>query len=385
MATIHSDGCDITFPDWVPVAAQNYIAHTERGLSIRALARARQCHASTVLRQVRRFESRRDDPLVDDALRQLSSGVVGAGNKREYCEMKHVSFGCSPAQGRAALDVSEREVLRLGGGVLEALAVPSAVLVAGRQLETAVVIRNAPDGTTETLEKVSRDIVQAMALREWIVSAGGDAPVMRYKITNAGRTALNGINAGKPKKSLRYRAVGYDDGQGLREAPAGYALDGDWEPVAHEAVWKDRQARIAAGETPLLGLARRRDKGGQRFLTREMVDAGERLRQDYELAERASTAEIDWEACLQGAPFGDWVSGSQARAAGERVAAGLADLGMGLGEVALRCCCYLDGLEQAERELGWAARSGKIVLRIALDRLHRHYEAQYGRFGPLIG
>jgi hypothetical protein len=72
-------------------------------------------------------------------------------------------------------------------------------------------------------------------------------------------------------------------------------------------------------------------------------------------------------------------------AARERVAAALRDLGPGLGDVVLRVCCYLEGLEVAERRMGWAARSGKIVLRIALQRLRRHYVETYGRSGPLIG
>ena len=45
-----------------------------------------------------------------------------------------------------------------------------------------------------------------------------------------------------------------------------------------------------------------------------------------------------------------------------------------ISDVALRCCCYLEGLELAEKRMGWSARSGKIVLRIALQRLKRHYE-----------
>ena len=55
-----------------------------------------------------------------------------------------------------------------------------------------------------------------------------------------------------------------------------------------------------------------------------------------------------------------------------RARSALADLGPGLSDVALRCCCRLEGLEVVEQTIGWSARSGKIVLRIALQRLARH-------------
>ena len=51
----------------------------------------------------------------------------------------------------------------------------------------------------------------------------------------------------------------------------------------------------------------------------------------------------------------------------------------------LRCCCYLEGLEVAEKRMGWSARSGKIVLRIALMRLRRHYEETGNTSARLIG
>ena len=44
----------------------------------------------------------------------------------------------------------------------------------------------------------------------------------------------------------------------------------------------------------------------------------------------------------------------------------------------------MEGLERAEKKMGWSARSGKIVLRIALQRLKRHYEG-LGEAGSLIG
>ena len=51
----------------------------------------------------------------------------------------------------------------------------------------------------------------------------------------------------------------------------------------------------------------------------------------------------------------------------------------------LRVCCFLEGIELTERRLGWSARSGKIVLRLALMRLERYYAETYGRGSPLIG
>lgn len=63
------------WPGWVPVSARHYLSHTVGGQSLRALARQADCHASTILRQVRQFEQRRDDRLIDQALSSLG-GLV---------------------------------------------------------------------------------------------------------------------------------------------------------------------------------------------------------------------------------------------------------------------------------------------------------------------
>ena len=69
----------------------------------------------------------------------------------------------------------------------------------------------------------------------------------------------------------------------------------------------------------------------------------------------------------------------------EEMKAALRELGPGMGDMCLRVCCFLEGIEMTERRLGWSARSGKIVLRLALMRLERHYRETYGLGAPLIG
>jgi hypothetical protein len=42
-------------------------------------------------------------------------------------------------------------------------------------------------------------------------------------------------------------------------------------------------------------------------------------------------------------------------------------------------------LEKTEQIMGWSARSGKIVLRIALQRLKLYYDKLHGAGGGTIG
>jgi hypothetical protein len=358
-------------PAWVPEAVRLYLEHTEEGLSLRAIARRDGRHASTVLRQVRRYEGRRDDPLLDEALSCL------VGETSPDCDKKDDPM--SAPLRHAALD--DRQIAREGLRVLRRLAEPGSVLAVAPEMEKAVVMREFPDGRTARTGVVDRAFAQAFALKDWIAIRKAGR-VTSYELSATGRLALKRMleqeEAAKPGQRV-----------GMAEAPMAFAAQHrEWaeREIATEA--GPRRMRYNLAESPVAVLGRRRDKDGKVFLDPELVDAAERLREDFELAQMGPRVAQNWERFLTGGDRGGFRNDGLAegpRAARDRVAAALRDLGPGLGDVALRVCCFLEGIEAAERRMGWAARSGKIVLRIALMRLRRHYDETYGRSGPLIG
>ena len=380
-------------PVWVPTAAIRYLAHTEAGLSIRALARAGGCHASTVLRQIRRLETLRDDVLVDEALcgiGRLAFGRHGSVVPEEAHDMTMQDNFESGTYPDAA------ELRREGRRVLRRLCDPGAVLAVAADMEKAVVVRDTPSGTTERLAVLDRAVAQAMALKDWIACAA-PGRVSRYTITPSGRAELNrlmvqtDIAGGAVRRGMAEAPAGFVH---IRDAIAGTGLTGLSGAIRDEAEDEDdeapgrRRIRYGGPDSPVSMLARRRDKDGNPFLDEVLVRAGERLTEDFELAQMGPRTTQNWDRFLTSGTSGGAARGDPGlrgpEAARARVAAALHDLGFGLGDVALRCCCYQQGLETVERHMGWSARSGKIVLRIALQRLRRHYDAQ-GDAGGMIG
>lgn len=352
---LFSAGSEDCLPAWVPAEVSVYLEHTEAGRPLRALARAAGVHASTVLRQVRAMEARREDMLVDGALTRLGRCLMPA----------------DAVPGTDDMPLSSDALAQEARRVLRRMCEPGAVLAVAADMDKAVVVREAEDTDPTRRAVVDRAPAEALALCGWIAC---DRPgrVSRYLITAAGRAALN-----------RLLAEAENRAQGFGEAPAAFA--GAPPPRAARDTGRNAPApRFRAAETPLALLARRRDGHGRTFLPPELAGAGERLREDFEMAGIGPRGTAAWNRFLTEVEALPAASGPGSAAARARVIGALRDLGPGLGDVALRCCCRLEGLESAERALGWSARSGKIVLRIALERLRRHYDA-LGDAGAMLG
>ncbi len=374
---------DFALPAWLPPAVRLYLDHTEDGLSLRAIARRDGSHASTVLRQVRRYEVRRDDPLLDEALQSLSRDAFARNSADQTLSQKAIpehkeAHSMSAPIRHQTLAIDEATILREGKRILRRLAEPGSVLAIAPDMEKAAVMRVFPDGRTARTGVVDRAVALAFALKDWI-SCRKSGRVASYELSATGRSAL--------KRMLEEEEAGRI-GMAETAAPFG-AQHGEW---GHKEVGQEgarSRVRYNLAESPVAVLGRRRDKDGKAFLEQDLVEAAERLREDFELAQMGPRVAQNWDRFLTGSDRGGFNADSGGaegpRAARDRVAVALRDLGPGLGDVALRVCCFLEGIEAAERRMGWAARSGKIVLRIALQRLRRHYDDTYGRSGPLIG
>lgn len=360
-------------PSWVPQAALHYLAHTETGRSIRAIAREAGCHASTVLRQIRACETRRDDLLFDHALRRLEKRVAARATGSSTKEnLKMATYSKHPVQsGKGPLteELLSAEALR----VLPRLCEANALLAVAQAMQKAIVIRDSDSDGERRTAVVDKEIAEAMALKNWI-SCDMPGRVSRYHITREGRLALNKMMA-----ETENRASGFSEAAcHFKGAPTMSAMGQSSTSNSRTRI------RYSSAETPMAALARRKDRDGRPFLSQQLVRAGECLREDFELAQLQKLDLKSAEAFVNAmAEVKPGIRPSEA-AAQKRVLTALHDLGPGLGDVALRCCCYLEGLEKAEKRMGWSARSGKIVLRIALQRLRKHYDT-VGDHAGLMG
>ncbi|MDP1738212.1 MAG: DUF6456 domain-containing protein [Caulobacter sp.] len=132
---------------------------------------------------------------------------------------------------------------------------------------------------------------------------------------------------------------------------------------------------VNLGESPIAWLARRRDARGRPWLTLVEVAAAEKLRDDFVVAGTVGRLTMAWDAGpkARGGRGPGVDPAERARAAKDRIARALADVGPGLKDILEHVCFAGTALEAAERSLGLPRRAGKALLKLALGRLAAHY------------
>ena len=129
-----------------------------------------------------------------------------------------------------------------------------------------------------------------------------------------------------------------------------------------------RSVTVNLAESPLTWLHARG------HLSDRLFDAGERLRADYEKAQLGPSVTMRWDPVrIKGGADQGLSPTERQLAAKQRFDGALAVAGSGLADVLWRVVCACESLPQAERALQWPARSGKLVLKLALERVADFY------------
>lgn len=130
-----------------------------------------------------------------------------------------------------------------------------------------------------------------------------------------------------------------------------------------------RSVTVNLAESPLTWLHARG------LLSDAQYAAGECLRRDYERAQLSGGVTMRWDPVRAKGSAGDRLLNESERrvAARARFDGAVAAAGPGLSDILWRVVCAGETLPHAERALAWPVRSGKLVLRIALDRVAGYY------------
>ena len=152
------------------------------------------------------------------------------------------------------------------------------------------------------------------------------------------------------------------------------ALPRDGEAVSPRTGAMSKRARsvtVNLAESPLGWLKARGLVNDRQF------DAGERLRADWEMAGLGARVTMRWgDAPPSGVRRGpaQAVDPTIAQISAKRRMEGAMEAaGPGMQDVLWRVVCAGEGLEGAEKALGWPKRAGKLVLLMALDRVADQY------------
>ena len=266
-----------------------------------------------------------------------------------------VSNKKQPAARRGRPAALSREAER----VLSLLSEPEAYGVQGEKGEIVVAApRNGVSIRVGSFRSVTLAPLEAGALVIW--EAAGPSGRRRVRATMEGRA-----------HAARHAASDLAKSGAL---PGADPFLAQHKPLAPAAAGEAR-VLVDEAESPLAWLARRRGRDGLPFVDAACLEAGERLRRDLAIGAMLPRTTANWSAAVASGPrsMGPTDFTDSMIAARQRARAALASVGPDFSGLLLDICGFLKGLETVERERQWPARSGKLVLGLALRQLCRHY------------
>lgn len=161
----------------MPVEVHAYLLHIYCGQTVRAIGAAHSVHASTISRQIRKCEMRRDEPLVDAGLEQLAQVYFPTPPLKEQTPMKTCDT------------LSDENISREARRILRRLCEHDTFLLVSAKMDKGAVFKEVVPGRQTRLAVTPREVAEAFALKDWIAGENVGA-VSRYSITPAGRKAL---------------------------------------------------------------------------------------------------------------------------------------------------------------------------------------------------
>jgi hypothetical protein len=277
-------------------------------------------------------------------------------NKAPCSSFPHGSRGAKKTSGKAGEGGAlSRDARRL----LEALGRPGACALQDPLDAAAIVVRGTRGGISVGAGRFLRGALAELARRD-LVEAPDAAG--RQQISAPGRAHL------------------------LRGPSGDYAAQHrETERVALSAEAEDGTVLINAAESPLDWLRRRRDRDGEPLIDAACYDAGESFRRDLTIACLLPGVTSRWDPSAASKPgaMRDPAAATDAMiAARQRVRRACEEIGAEFADLLIDLCGFLKGLELIERERRWPARSGKVVVRLALARLADHYGLRSVAVGP---
>jgi len=139
-------------------------------------------------------------------------------------------------------------------------------------------------------------------------------------------------------------------------------------PVDRPARRGRRSVTVNLAESPLTWLHARGHLSDRQF------HAGERLRADWERAQLSPGVTMRWDVVHGGGGGDRGLTPTERQiAAKARFDGAIAHAGPGLSDILWRVACAGEALPDAEKALAWPVRSGKLVLKLALDRVAEFY------------